>query len=88
MSHDRRWLAAAGAQLNRRQTLDFATHTCAQGRIAVITVAESFDRQSLEELLRAKFPRLQVKGYQEVLHATPSLGESSGDGALGCRRAL
>lgn len=55
------------------------TEPVAKGRIAVITVAESFDRQSLEELLRAKFPRLQVKGYQEVLHATPSLGESSGD---------
>ncbi|KIZ05295.1 hypothetical protein MNEG_2669, partial [Monoraphidium neglectum] len=50
-----------------------------RGRIAVITVAESLDRRALEELLTAKFPRLQVKSYQEVLHATPSLGESSGD---------
>jgi uncharacterized Rmd1/YagE family protein len=49
------------------------------GRISVVTVAESLDRPALEALLKAKFPRLHVTGYQEVLHATPSLGETSGD---------
>lgn len=36
-------------------------HKMPQGRIAVITVAESLDRTALDQLLRAKFPRLQVR---------------------------
>ena len=61
------------------EDLDDDEGPAAKGRIAVTTVAESLDRAALDKLLRAKFPHLQLKGYEEVLHATPSLGESSGD---------
>jgi hypothetical protein len=40
-----------------------------------MTVAEGFERQQIEKLLKEKYPWLQVKPHQEVVHATPKLDD-------------
>jgi len=45
-----------------------------------MTVAESFERQQIEKLLQEKYPWLQMRPHQEVVHATPKMDDpTSGD---------
>lgn len=51
-----------------------------KGRITAMTLAEGLDRKKIEQLLRAKYPKLEIHTYQDVVHATPHLDDpTSGD---------
>lgn len=51
-----------------------------KGRITAMTLAEGLDRKKVEALLRAKYPKLEIHTYQDVVHATPHLDDpTSGD---------
>eukprot|EP00775_Hariotina_reticulata_P010050 gene10050-10206_t len=50
------------------------------GRITAMTLAEGLDRQKMEKLLKARYPKLEIHTYQDVVHATPALDDpTSGD---------
>jgi hypothetical protein len=45
-----------------------------------MTLAEGLDRKKIEALLQAKYPKLEIHTYQDVVHATPHLDDpTSGD---------
>lgn len=51
-----------------------------KGRITAMTLAEGLDRKKIESLLKAKYPKLEIHTYQDVVHATPHLDDpTSGD---------
>jgi hypothetical protein len=51
-----------------------------KGRITAMTLAEGLDRKKIEALLSAKYPKLEIHTYQDVVHATPHLDDpTSGD---------
>jgi len=45
-----------------------------------MTLAEGLDRKKVEALLKARYPKLEIHTYQDVVHATPHLDDpNSGD---------